>query len=241
MTPLCLDTHFRIEGRWNVEAALDSGFPVEQVFLVGGQHADLRERLEDRCPVMTVSPEEAEALAGYPFHRGVFALAPRPVPRRLVEIEPRFPLVVCPALGDASNLGAIIRSAAALGAGMIAVAHGRGADPYSPKAVRAASGALFRIPVVASPALLEDVAGLAARGARVIGAAGENGAIDVRSSPRGERMIFVFGSEARGLDSQWRSLCQALVAIPMRAEVESLNVGAAAAIILWEVLRESPE
>jgi TrmH family RNA methyltransferase len=89
----------------------------------------------------------------------------------LVEIETQFPLVVCPELGDASNLGAIIRTAAALGAGMIAVAHGRGADPYSPKAVRAASGALFRIPVVASPALFDDVAELAARGALVIGAA----------------------------------------------------------------------
>jgi 23S rRNA (guanosine2251-2'-O)-methyltransferase len=96
-------------------------------------------------------------------------------------------------------------------------------------------------PVIASPTLWEDVAEIAARGAMVIGAAGEVGASDVRNSPRHERMILVFGSEARGLDTQWRSLCHATVAIPMQAEVESLNVGAAAAIILWEILRDSRE
>ena len=136
----------------------------------------------------------------------------------------RWPLVVLDGVQDPGNVGAICRTAAAAGAPALAVLRGT-ADPYSPKAVRASAGNVFRLAV--ARAAWSDLEGLAGYGAASAGGAPLAGA------PIESAEMIVLGSEAHGLSRGDLRL----VTVPLAAGVESLNVAAAAALILFELRR----
>jgi RNA methyltransferase, TrmH family len=136
----------------------------------------------------------------------------------------RWPLVVLDRVQDPGNVGAICRTAAAAGAPAIALLPGS-ADPYGAKAVRASAGNVFRLAV--AHATWDDLDGLDG-----FGAAASGGSPLSQTAIENAGMI-VFGSEAHGLS---RSDLR-LVTIPVDETVESLNVAAAAAVILFEVRR----
>ncbi|MEM7386101.1 MAG: TrmH family RNA methyltransferase [Verrucomicrobiota bacterium] len=151
--------HFVIEGRWCIEALLGNPrFEVEGIVRAAGSHGDF---VAGEVPVHEVPKSELSAAAGYTFHRGLIAVAKRPVDD--VVPDGRL-LVACPELADSANLGAIIRSAAALGASGILLPKSRGADVYSRKAIRASSGAVFRLPVHQSDDLFQRISDLRAVG-----------------------------------------------------------------------------
>jgi RNA methyltransferase, TrmH family len=135
-----------------------------------------------------------------------------------------WPLIVLDGVQDPGNVGAIARTAAAAGAPALAVLAGT-ADPYGPKAVRASAGNVFRIKV--ARAAWKDLEALEGIGAAVSG--GEPLA-DARIESAG---MIVLGSEAHGLSRKDLKL----VTVALAQGVESLNVAAAAAIILFEVRR----
>jgi TrmH family RNA methyltransferase len=136
----------------------------------------------------------------------------------------RWPLVVLDGVQDPGNVGAICRTAAAAGAPALAVLRGT-ADPYSPKAVRASAGNVFRLLVAkASWSDLEDLDGY--------GAAPAGGA-PLAEAPIESAGMIVLGSEAHGLSRKDLKL----VTVPLTEGVESLNVAAAAALILFEIRR----
>jgi TrmH family RNA methyltransferase len=135
-----------------------------------------------------------------------------------------WPLVVLDRVQDPGNVGAICRTAAAAGAPALAVLPGC-ADPYGPKAVRASAGNVFRLVVAqARWSDLKDLDGL--------GAAASGGA-PMAEAPIESAGMIVFGSEAHGLSRADLKL----VTIPITTGVESLNVAAAAAVILFEIAR----
>ena len=134
-----------------------------------------------------------------------------------------WPLVVLDGVQDQGNVGAICRTAAAAGASALVVV-GACADPFGAKAVRASAGNVFRLAVARG--IWEDLAGLAGYGA----AAGGMPMEEARLEQAG---LLAFGSEAHGLGRADLPL----VAIPMAEGVESLNVAAAAALMLYEVRR----
>ena len=136
----------------------------------------------------------------------------------------RWPLVVLDGVQDPGNVGAICRTAAAAGAPALAVLEGS-ADPYGAKAVRASAGNVFRLNV--ARASWADLAGLEGYGAAASGGAALG---DVPIENAG---MIVLGSEAHGLS---RSDLK-LVTVHLSEGVESLNVAAAAAVILFEVKR----
>jgi TrmH family RNA methyltransferase len=121
-------------------------------------------------------------------------------------------------------VGAIARTAAAAGAAAVVVLPGT-ADPFGPKAVRASAGNVFRLSTAA--ATWTELAGLTGFGAAA------DGDLHLHEAPLDSADFVVFGSEAHGLSNA--NLQR--VAIPMAAGVESLNVAAAAAIVLYEVRR----
>ena len=136
----------------------------------------------------------------------------------------RWPLVVLDGVQDPGNVGAICRSAAAAGAPALAVLQGS-ADPYGAKAVRASAGNVFRLTVArASWTDLEDLDGYGAAAA---------GGVPLAEAPIENSGMIVLGSEAHGLS---RSDLK-LVTVYLSEGVESLNVAAAAALILFEVRR----
>jgi RNA methyltransferase, TrmH family len=135
-----------------------------------------------------------------------------------------WPLVVLDGVQDPGNVGAICRTAAAAGAPALALLEGT-ADPYGAKAVRASAGNVFRLAV--AHATWNDLAALDGYGAAA------SGGMPLAEAPIENAGMIVLGSEARGLS---RSDLK-LVTVHLSEGVESLNVAAAAALILFEVRR----
>ena len=138
--------------------------------------------------------------------------------------EARWPLVVLDRVQDPGNVGAICRTAAAAGAPAVAVLEGC-ADPFGPKAVRASAGNVFRL--VVARGRWQDLEGLEAYGAA------SEGGVRLEDAAVENAGVIVLGSEAHGLSRKDLKL----VTIPVSQGVESLNVAAAAAVILFEIRR----
>jgi RNA methyltransferase, TrmH family len=136
----------------------------------------------------------------------------------------RWPLVVLDGVQDPGNVGAICRTAAAAGAPALAVLDGS-ADPYGAKAVRASAGNVFRLTV--ARAAWGDLDGLQGYGAAASGGSA------LAEAPVENSGMIVLGSEAHGLSRTDLRL----VTIPVEDGVESLNVAAAAAVLLFEIRR----
>jgi TrmH family RNA methyltransferase len=130
------------------------------------------------------------------------------------------------------NLGAMARSAEAAGADAVLVADGV-FDPWNPNAIRASTGAVFTLPVV--PATLEDVRGLSLdRVAAVVGAPTSYTDIDLRRPT-----ALIVGAEDEGLSEAWQRAADVAVSIPLCGRAtDSLNASAAAAVLLFEAVRQ---
>jgi len=138
--------------------------------------------------------------------------------------DARWPLIVLDRVQDPGNVGAICRTAAAAGAPAVVVLEGT-ADPYGAKAIRASAGNVFRLKV--AHAGWSDLAGLDGYGASASGGA------PLAEAPIESAGMIVLGSETHGLSRKDLKL----VTVPLTEGVESLNVAAAAALILFEVRR----
>ena len=147
-------------------------------------------------------------------------------------------ILVAQSLRDPANLGTIMRSAYALGIDRLVLTDDC-AEIYSPKTLRAAMGAAFRLSVleVEQGELVRFIGELRAQGRRVFATALSEdsatlGELDMRACD-----CFVIGNEGHGLSSETISACDSSVIIPMREGAESLNAAAAAAICIWETVR----
>jgi len=169
-----------------------------------------------RAATQTVTPQGVMAVAQVHEASAAEAIA---ASRRAA-----WPLVVLDRVQDPGNVGAICRTAAAAGAPALAVLTGS-ADPFGAKAVRASAGNVFRLVIAkASWAELRELEGYGAA---------STGGTTLAHAPVENAGMIVFGSEAHGLSRNDLKL----VTIPVGRGVESLNVAAAAAVILFEIAR----
>ncbi len=185
-----------------------------------------------------VAPDRLDALAGSPDHQGVVAeVAPYPY----ADAEPllagdRPLLVALDEVSDPHNLGAVARVAEAAGADGLLITRRRSAA-VTPAVCRASAGAVEHLPI----ALVENLADLLLRSRRpglwsyAASAGAEHRAdrLDYRDGT-----LFVLGAEGRGLRRRVEASCDERVAIPMRGKIESLNVSTAAAVLLYEAVRQ---
>jgi TrmH family RNA methyltransferase len=139
-------------------------------------------------------------------------------------------------VADPSNLGAAARTAEALGFGGILISK-NGVDPYSPKSLRASMGALLRIPIVVAEDFESSIESLRQEGYKVSGAVIDESAEKINNISFGEKEIILIGNEANGLTAKIKARCHRLITIPMSGRAESLNAAAAAAILMWEMIR----
>jgi TrmH family RNA methyltransferase len=143
----------------------------------------------------------------------------------------RLRLLVLEEIMDPGNVGALMRTAHALGAGAL-VAIG-GTDPFHPRAARTSMGSVFRLPVFRVPSRAEACAHLRSRGVRMVGAATE-AAVELHAADFGAQQVALFvGNEGQGLSAETRHELDCLVKIPMSEAVDSLSVNAATAVILY--------
>lgn len=181
---------------------------------------------------LLVSGAMMKALAGTEHSQGVLAILPMPRPDLSALCRPLHGhYVLLDGVQDPGNLGTILRTAAAAGCRGVLLTEGC-TDPYGEKAVRSSMGSILRMPVYAGLTLDDVRAVRAAGGLPLIGTALEGGA-PYRTAGSLPDAIFVFGNEGSGIRPELLALCDWKLYIPMAGGVESLNVAASAAILLF--------
>ncbi len=135
---------------------------------------------------------------------------------------------------DPGNVGAIIRTADAAGAGAVVLTTGS-CDPYNPKAVRAAAGSVTHLHLAMADDPVGVVAAARAAGRRVVGLAGDGDLDLLAAGPNPGGDLLVMGSEAHGLPEEVLAAVDAVAFVPIRGRAESLNLAAATAVALYAV------
>lgn len=198
----------------------------------------IRPEIVERETIARLLPESA-------VHQG-FALLADPPPEIGIEDilargegHERAVVVALDQVTDPQNVGAIVRSAAALGALGVVMTEAH-APPMEGALAKAASGALERTPLARVPNLVRALDALKAQGFWVAGLAAD-GPKTLAEAGLSGRIVLVLGAEGTGLRRLTRERCDWLVRIPITDAVESLNVSAAAACALYELTRLGPE
>jgi 23S rRNA (guanosine2251-2'-O)-methyltransferase len=199
--------------------------------------------------VQSANRARLQQLSGEVRHQGVVAEIRRSTQldeaglRTLVEVrlsrasgEPLLVLVL-DGIQDPHNLGACLRTADAAGVDAIVVPKARSAK-LSPAAQKAAAGAAETVPLIVVPNLARSLRWLSDAGVRLVGT-DENGDVGLFDADLLPPIAIVLGAEGTGLRRLSREACDALIRIPMAGAVESLNVSVAAAVVLYEMLRQS--
>jgi TrmH family RNA methyltransferase len=212
---------FLVEGHKNVAELLRSPVAVEMVLTTETAY-----EVAAGTELYRVDEEALERLSPGETSQGVLAVARLPEDP-LARVLRGDSLLVCDEVADPGNVGTLIRTARASGtAGVLLV---KGADPYAPKVVRAAAGALFHLPV----ARVEEWPDL--DGFETVGLFPQGGeSLYTASLPL--RPAWMMGSEAHGLSREAAARTQHAITIPMRSG-ESLNVAISAALVMFEWVR----
>lgn len=209
-----------VEGPHLVEAALDAGIVPEELYGVD------RTAVVERCQssgstFYEVAPRILEVVATTLEPQGPIGVVEIPANRPLESAR----TVVAVEIGDPGNLGTLIRTAAAFGWQMARIG---GADPWSPKVIRASAGAQFGRPAIAVAALEDFVgAGLILVAAVAVGGMSPT-ELDVE-----QPIALLVGNETRGLPVGSVEKCHAAVTIPMTDATQSLNVAVAGAVTMY--------
>lgn len=188
-------------------------------------------------PVYTGPAEVIEGITGYHLHRGALASMHRPQLPPLEEVlEGARRVLVIEDVVDHTNVGAIFRSAAALGTDAVLVTP-RCADPFYRRSIRVSMGAVFQVPWTRVDPWPAGAETLRSAGLTVAGLALTPGAVplDELSADPPERLALVLGTEGDGLARGTLGRVDLTVTIPMAGGVDSLNVAAAGAVAAWEL------
>jgi len=233
-------------GRNPVREALRAGRPARKLVVAEGlgEEPRLREILAlagDRgIPVEMAARSRLDDIAHTEHHQGVAGYfhgrAPLRLDRLLEGCHPPALLLVLDSVQDPQNLGALIRSAEAVGVDAVITPRHRAAS-LTPAAAKASAGASEHVPLVSVPNLAQALTQIAAAGIWRVGLAAEAGErydlVDYR-----EPTAIVIGGEGEGLRPLTRRSCDRLVSLPMIGRVASLNAAAAGAAILYEAFRQ---
>ena len=136
---------------------------------------------------------------------------------------------------DPSNVGAIIRSAEALGIDSVIVYSG--CDVYNPKAIRASMGSVLRMNTIKTDNLTQLIKDLSSGGFATYATVPDSRATKITDIDFSGKTLCVIGNEANGVEDGIKAVCDSLVTIPMLGRAESLNASVAASITMWEMLR----
>jgi TrmH family RNA methyltransferase len=230
---------FLLEGPEGIRAALESGHVPDSLLATeraAARHAGLvNQARQGGARVTLVAEPVLSALTATTTPQGLVAVLPSVL--RPLEALPAAPRLVCvlAEVRDPGNAGTVVRAADAFGADAVVTTRGS-VDLLSPKAVRAAAGSLFHLPVTAGvpwPALR---AALRGRGLRLVGA-DPHAERTLDRAPLAEPVALVLGNEAHGLPEEVAADLDLVVRVPLAGRAESLNLAAAAAVLLYETSR----
>ncbi len=230
-----------LSGIHPVTEALRAGHPLDRVIVAQGAGGPRLQEVIDLArragtPVRFEPRSSLDRLAGTSAHQGVVAMG---AARKYADLDSAAAaelVVVLDGVEDPHNLGAIIRTAHAAGAGSLIIPERRAAG-LTDVAAKAAAGALEYLPVARVTNVNRALDDLKERGFWIYGL-DERGAADYDAIEYGTPTAIVLGGEGKGLHEQVREHCDQLVRIPMSGKISSLNVSVAAGIVLFEWKRK---
>lgn len=237
------DQIFVAEGFVAIDRLVESGHVIRSVLLSPSRldrFAEPAAELDRRgVPVYVADRAVIAEAVGFDLHRGVVAVAERrPHPSIADVVADSTTLAVLEGLNDAENLGAIARAARALGVDALVV-DPRCTDPYSRRSVRVSMGEILQLPIVRTtdatwPALFDQLDAAGFESWALTPAPDARSIWDLRVP---ERLAVILGAEGPGLDARTMRRASQRVRIPIRADVDSLNVGHAAAVTFAAITR----
>jgi 23S rRNA (guanosine2251-2'-O)-methyltransferase len=240
----------KLTGIHAVREALVARRPVQSILIARGRHGDRLEEIfrlarHNGVPVRFEERPQIDRVAGIREHQGVVALIAAEATVSLEELLSREDasaskasglLVLLDGVEDPQNLGAVIRTALAAGAGGVVIPERR-AVGLTEAAVRASAGAAAHLPVARVTNLVRAMEEIKEAGYWLVG-------LDERAEKRHSdidlsgRIALVLGGEGKGLHQLVKERCDFVVSIPTRGPVRSLNVSVAAGVVLFEVVRQ---
>ena len=237
-----------IEGRNAVIEALRAGTAIDKIYIMKGEtdsalgHIASAAR-EKGIVVVDADRRKLDGMSRTHSHQGVIALAAVREYASVSDIlqsardKGEAPLVVvCDELSDPHNLGAVIRTADAAGAHGVIIPKRRSAG-LTAVVAKTSAGAVAHVPVARVPNIAALLADLKKRGIWIFGAAAE-GSVSLYDADLAGPAAIVIGSEGDGMTRLVRESCDFLVSIPMKGRISSLNASAAAAVVLYEAVRQ---
>ncbi len=230
---------FLAEGEKVVRRSVESGY-APRSFLMAPRWLDgLADVLATtEAPCFVVSEELAEMVTGFHVHRGALAsLERRPLPSLDAVLDGARTVLVLEDIVDHTNVGAILRSGAALGVDAVLLSP-RCADPLYRRAVKVAMGAVFTLPWTRLDDWYDALPDLSARGFTTVAMTLADDAQPLDDVVAGlDKVALVLGGEGHGLSSRWQETADRRAIIPMREGIDSLNVAAASAVACYALQR----
>ncbi|HWC97955.1 MAG TPA: 23S rRNA (guanosine(2251)-2'-O)-methyltransferase RlmB [Candidatus Sulfopaludibacter sp.] len=229
-----------LSGIHPIVEALKAGHPLDRVLVAQGAGGTRIQEIVDLArrssvPVRFEPRSALDRLAGSAAHQGVVALGAAQKYADLDTASASSLVVVLDGVEDPHNLGAIIRTAHAAGAGAVIIPERRAAG-ITDVVAKAAAGALEHLPVVRVTNINRALEDLKERGFWIYGL-DERGTEVYSKVDFAAPAAFVLGGEGKGLHEQVRKHCDLLLRIPMAGAISSLNVSVAAGVVLFEWLR----
>lgn len=227
---------FIAEGEKVIARTAAAGYPARSLLLSPQRLADLTPAVAALdCPVYVASFDVLQAVTGFHVHRGALASFGR-LPLRCAGqlLAGARRIVLMEAVTNHTNLGVVFRSAAALGMDAVLLSP-TSCDPLYRRTVRVSMGQVFSVPYAFLDRWPEGIDEVRAAGFRILALTPDATATDlatIRVSPD-DKVALLLGAEGPGLTEQVMAASDERVRIPMAAGVDSLNVGAAAAVACW--------
>lgn len=232
---------FAFEGKKLLEEALMNGICPVRAFATE-ENISLLSALGEKTEKFTVSQSVYEKISVEKSPEGVFCTA------KYLDNRHKFATIYSGAsdrnifcvssVRDPGNVGTIMRCAGALGNDLLILSDDC-ADIYSHKTIRASMGAFFRVDTITTPDLASTIRDLSQKGYTVYAARLSDDTVSVLDADIDRRSCFVVGNEANGLSQDITDTCSLSISIPMSPGCESLNVAAAAGILMWERYRRT--
>jgi len=219
-----------------LQRALRAGHVPRSILALGSSVNEALSAVADfDVPVFAGPPELLEELTGYLLHRGLIASMHRPaLPSVASLLATAKRVVILENVVDPTNVGAIFRSVAAIGADAVLVTP-RCSDPFYRRAIRVSMGTVLQVPWTRTADWLSLRASLSEADFHVAALALTEDAVDLRSfaASAPERVALVLGTEGEGLTPEALAAADTAVQVPMRHGIDSLNVAAAAAVAMY--------
>lgn len=235
---------FIAEGEKVIRRARDAGYEMRSMLLSAKWVDAMRDVIDElTAPVHVVSPELAERVTGYHVHRGALASMQRkPLPTAAEVLRTARRVAVMESVNDHTNIGAIFRSAAALGMDAVLLSPDC-ADPLYRRSVKVSMGAVFSVPYARLDTWPRGLDAVHEAGFTLLALTPDEKAktLDEVAPHRMDRVALMLGAEGAGLSPRALAAADEWVRIPMSHGVDSLNVGAAAAVAFYAVTTGRPQ